>query len=798
MLEKNNFLESKLDVISHSNEKRHFHPEIELIYILDGTVAAKLGSEEYYLERDDILLINTNTHHQLVSYQDALFIKVTLGFFQICKIIGEDYLLFWCNTKIDNNKCYTELRHILNNLVMSYVETEKSKSFTQYANFCKLISFLIENFKINSNSSLILNMKEDKKLSFIINYIQMHYMEKIRLSDIAPKLFTSVSALSRFFAKSTGISFVDYLKEVRIQKITERLIYSDDPITKIAVENGFSSPSIMNKVFSDNYGMTPSSYRKNFRTNHEITSIHSKLIDNSEKIKKLLMVESEPEEHDHIDTVSVNGKNMNTYKKWDNKIVNVGSASYLYISDIQKQISFLKNELDIKYIRIWNVFSDKFMIRTDAYGSDLNFDNIDRVFDFCVKNDIYLFIDLGARQETSMIGKNASLYVTNESIVFSSKFEWIEFVSKFLKHLQKRYGSSIVSQWIFELSFYLNHEPYYIDENYNYLDVWQSGYELIKSIIPGCKVAGPGFKVFSSSKMAENAIKQLFETKCIPDIFTMMIFPYVDHKEGDEVYTTRLVEPEFLYKEVSVVKDILARYDFNNEFWVTEWSDSISNRNYIQDSCHRGTSILKNTLMTYDMLDGLGFWYASDLINVYYDSKNILNGGSGILTKNGVCKPAFYALKFLSSLGGFLINKSENCIVTTNNGRNYRVVCFNNLNFGPFYFLQEEDSYTPTELGSLYEQNGDLNFHLDLNDLINGDNYLIHQQIVNEFDGSVLDKWIELGCESELTLEEVSYLKRTCVPKVTKSRRLVKNNTLSLDIEMRPHEMRFINIVLDD
>lgn len=65
-----------------------------------------------------------------------------------------------------------------------------------------------------------------------------------------------------------------------------------------------------------------------------------------------------------------------------NKIIDIGEASVVCEAAIQEHILFLKEVLSIRYIRIWNLFSEKFMISTDFSGRNFNFESLDRIFDF--------------------------------------------------------------------------------------------------------------------------------------------------------------------------------------------------------------------------------------------------------------------------------------------------------------------------------------------------------------------------------------------------------------------------------
>ena len=97
------------------------------------------------------------------------------------------------------------------------------------------------------------------------DYVIQHFREKIYLESIAEKLGLSPSYLSRTFKKDTGKNLQNYIIEVRLNRASEMLAYSDESIPAIAEFVGFPSQSYFGKVFKDNMNMTPKEYRESHR-----------------------------------------------------------------------------------------------------------------------------------------------------------------------------------------------------------------------------------------------------------------------------------------------------------------------------------------------------------------------------------------------------------------------------------------------------------------------------------------------------------------------------------------------------
>lgn len=206
---------------------------------------------------------------------------------------------------------------------------------------------------------------------------------------------------------------------------------------------------------------------------------------------------------------------------------------------------------------------------------------------------------------------------------------------------------------------------------------------------------------------------------------------------------------------------------------------------------------MRNILENNEDAEGLTLWYASDLLNVYTDSDGILSGSAGMLTQDGIFKPIFYAVQFLGKLGNQLIKKDRNFIVTKNSEGDIQILCFNEKRLNYHYFQAEEDSYAPQEVSGLFQNRDILTIDMMLEHLMSGKEYVVRQHIVNEEHGSILDQWIRLGCEKELSAEEVRYLKQTIVPERIKERVRCENGKLNLKFEMLPNEIRVIFVECD-
>jgi len=96
----------------------------------------------------------------------------------------------------------------------------------------------------------------------VLVYIEEHLDEEMTLEMMAEIAAISPFYFHRLFQVYMGVTATDYIKKLRLQKAEEKLRYSDEAITKIALDVGYESPAAFSKVFNQVMGLSPRQYRK--------------------------------------------------------------------------------------------------------------------------------------------------------------------------------------------------------------------------------------------------------------------------------------------------------------------------------------------------------------------------------------------------------------------------------------------------------------------------------------------------------------------------------------------------------
>ena len=73
---------------------------------------------------------------------------------------------------------------------------------------------------------------------------------------------TFIAASITLFKETTGMTITDYILSKRIAAAKKRLAYTNDPLSLIAMECGFSSFAYFSKIFKEKNGLSPRDFRK--------------------------------------------------------------------------------------------------------------------------------------------------------------------------------------------------------------------------------------------------------------------------------------------------------------------------------------------------------------------------------------------------------------------------------------------------------------------------------------------------------------------------------------------------------
>lgn len=779
-------------------QNTHFHQNLEIVYVLEGGVEIQIEPETYNLKKGDFLLINANKRHSLRATEEKILLaSFRINFTMVAEYMGTNQLLFWCNTTVDKNESYEQLKRVLDQMLNHFYDKEKEGAIFLNSIYYEAIYLLVAYFMIKADDVRIKeNFTPDNSRIFEIqNYVQANYQKQLSLNDLAQKLYLSNAYLSKYIKKHFGLSFLEYVNNIRMFHAVDELVYSEKKITRIALDNGFPTTAAFNKAFKEIYNMTPSAYRSTVHKEENLNENKEERQELDKRVKEYL-TGKEPVE-DNIATRNMNlfvvdaNKTSKWKKTWD-KIINMGNIESLLNYDVQSQLLMMQKEIGFSYVRIYNIFMQDMYYENISGDNKYNFSRIDRGLDFLVEHNLKPYIELAFKPTDVNYTINSSVGERYNEIIFHDRESYVEVMQAFSSHIANRYGINEIEDWYFEL--WKDDRLNMLDANGWYFDCFEIGYHALKKISSKIKVGGAGFALGYDRYQYSTLIQNWKERNIKPDFISVYSYSYLLLQQDGVYFGKRSLDNSFVKNQLELFKDVLNAEDFMpDELHITEWNFTISNRNCINDSCAQGAYIMKTCMESIGETDMMGYWHGSDLHTEYYDSGAVLYGDNGLLTRDGIKKPSFYAFHFLRFLKNEMLGKTENALLTTDGQGVYTIACHNCKKFSYRYTMKDEKDIRVEDIDSLYEDTDSIHLKFQINNVKNG-NYVMRIFYVNENNGSIQNIWKDMDYISNLSKGEVEYMKRSANPKVDMRKITVKDNVLHIEAKLKAHEIKVLDI----
>lgn len=255
----------------------HYHPEYELVLVTESTGKRFIGDTITSFKPGDLALIGSNLPHlykndpEYYSPQSALRAKSIVvhfseasfgpGFFALPESVGIKHLLSAADQGLEitsqTNQEVSALMHALLNL-------NGLQRWLKLLEILSLLSSATDLSYISKNGIQGKNELENERLSRIFDFVSANYKREIKLKEVADIVTMAENSLSRFFSQQTRKSFSTFLTEYRLGQASKMLIEGRESVIHICYESGFKNLSNFNRLFKNQYHISPLQYRKQY------------------------------------------------------------------------------------------------------------------------------------------------------------------------------------------------------------------------------------------------------------------------------------------------------------------------------------------------------------------------------------------------------------------------------------------------------------------------------------------------------------------------------------------------------
>ncbi len=263
-----------INVIDIEEYPIHFHDDLEILFVLEGSIILKNGYYSYKMRSGDIFILNDREMHSFrkdSGHNKVLMFQFDLDYFlNYYPNLNNSFFVADMDDPEDND--LVMLRELLASAIMQANSGNLGYEQKIIEITHNTISCLMENFQYFAmEDGKFVNESKNKsnkilaaRMNRVSHYLYENYAEKLTLQEIADREHLSIYHLSHVIKQSTGLSFKELLGFIRVEESEKLLLGTDMSVNAISDEVGFSATRYYIEHFKKWFGEGPATYRKEY------------------------------------------------------------------------------------------------------------------------------------------------------------------------------------------------------------------------------------------------------------------------------------------------------------------------------------------------------------------------------------------------------------------------------------------------------------------------------------------------------------------------------------------------------
>lgn len=248
----------------------HWHKAVELLLFVKGSVTCSFENTKRQFKAGDLYIVNSHEVHETRCSRSARYLVVHIDPMVMLHYIPTfDQLRFslaYDPEDSEKAEAFRQLRLLMEQILLLTEDTDPASHLRRQGTLFEAAAILVTHF------SQAMPMEESRlrrsdmtRLEPLLEYIQVHHGEELPLDEAVEFMGLNKEYFCRLFKKNMGVSYLQYVYQVRTTALCRDLEISDDPIGELAERHGFRDSKMLNQYFREIYDCTPSEKRKSFR-----------------------------------------------------------------------------------------------------------------------------------------------------------------------------------------------------------------------------------------------------------------------------------------------------------------------------------------------------------------------------------------------------------------------------------------------------------------------------------------------------------------------------------------------------
>lgn len=246
-----------------NSNNMHHHDFLELSIILEGEVSYNIEGTEQHFHSGTVLLFNPGVVHQEWQPGNTYSHQLHIG---ITNLVVEDLK----RNVFPNKSAVINLGELFPpffdrawQLIKELNEEQPHYQLMVKTLVSELLVLILRSLNQHRENTVEVGLsavtrRKQNLVSHAVYYLETHHEEDITLDSLAEALFVSPTYLSKTFKETMGVSPINYLIQIRLNRAKDLLKDSQLTVKEVAQTVGYSDAYHFSKLFKKYHGQAPS------------------------------------------------------------------------------------------------------------------------------------------------------------------------------------------------------------------------------------------------------------------------------------------------------------------------------------------------------------------------------------------------------------------------------------------------------------------------------------------------------------------------------------------------------------
>lgn len=751
-------------IVSLQGNTVYFSGDVLLCYILNGEGQLQYHDKNVYLRTGEFLFFPRYALFSVTGLKAFQLLEIHLlpGFFQA--FCPEDSSIAFRNFYITENiheQRSLKLYRSLAELILHGIFNEKAGVLEIITGLGTLFVLLKNHFQKSGSAKEPYETYIQERIRKTLTYITEHYTRKITIPQISRMLGLNPQYFSVFFSRYFHQPFIDYLNEFRVNSTLKDLCCTKKNITEIAFDSGFQTYKSYSNAFRKIYQVSPSVYRSSYRpAAHKAASVSGISL-----LQKYLYARISDVPSSQVSVRAVRADLvLDPIILTDRRIhaVSIGSGYQLLQETVFSQLKQAAHDFHFTHVHFRDVFCDLLNVYIEPVPGEPMFtwDYIDDIIRKILSLGFHPYIEIGFMPRELSTTKETLGYGYHPCIGVPKSYDrWADLVRSFLLHCRETFGFEEMNTWLFDFWNSANIRSvngYWNASQEEFFHFYRVTWRVFQEVSPDLRLGTPTFSLPSGMSWYRDFLAMCSRSGIRPAFLSLHLYSCDDNLHdfsGIFPYTTTFnylpqITADSITHNLKQLRSSLEEYGFSDlPILAGEWNISFYLSDLVRDTAFMATYVAKTWIQTMPLLDGLTYCNLSDISEHARPSQLLFPGTQGLLSRDGLAKPAYHALSALHRLDPDIVYRDDDCIITRSQ-RSWHILLYNMSDY------EINTERTPSFLSDDYRYHvfkGSISYEFRGTFVLPAGSYQILTWVLDREHGSAYDAWNRMGCPAALT-----------------------------------------------